>query len=76
MQRWNGTKWQAASGGGFCGTGLERFTVQPGESRELQLPAFPYPEGIVRFQLDCTDGDGKGARPLVAATDAFLARPN
>jgi len=50
---WNGRAWTGQAGG-WCGTGLEEFTIAPGETREIALS--PFADGILRFQLSCREG--------------------
>ena len=58
-ESWTGRRWTGAVVG-FCGTGLVRVTLHPGQTRDLMAPVLP--AGIVRLTLEMTDPAGRAER--------------
>ena len=68
-QQWTGRAWTGFLGG-FCGTGLQEVTIQPGEQREIALP--PFPDGILRLAVSCYERKGEGQEAIEAVSEPFL----
>ncbi len=68
-QQWTGRAW-TGSPGGFCGTGLQEVTVDPGGEREISLP--PFPDGILRIAVSCYERKGDGTEAIEAVSEPIL----